>query len=316
MTNGIVDYSLRCLEGPHKNKFVYLSQSSEGETIGSDEDSATLYIENSNLHPSHAHIQYEGGRYYLRDTGSSTGTWVQRGVASGLQVEIDDKMEVKMYDDLIVFSLGELIKDPLKAMFRKFEVEDAIAELRKMGLDTAQKVQTILYEQMEKVSHGNAERRSKIEAAIQAVKTELVAGHTDRKLIIGYGERQYSLKFADFVIGNTAPADLIVSPGLIEKGVVFEAVVTYQQGRYWLLNNPLRPVEALFVRLKESSGGKRIGPEDTVKMGGVVVKVCRFNVGCGEIIGTRDQMEDKIVAVQDLKVSRRVDVSLFGVLDG
>ena len=36
LTNGIVDYSLKCINGAHKNRFIYINLTPEGEIIGND----------------------------------------------------------------------------------------------------------------------------------------------------------------------------------------------------------------------------------------------------------------------------------------
>ena len=316
LTNGIIDYSLKCLNGPHKNKFVYINQTPEGETIGSDEDRATLYIENANLHPLHAQVRYSKGMYFLKDLDSKTGTWHSQVFLDGAQVEIEDGMQVKICDELFIFSFGEQIKEPVRAMFKKFDLEDAYFDLKRLGLDTIEKVQTILYEQMEKISRGDSERRQKIEAAINAVKMELIPGFLDRKLQINYGESFYSFEFRDFIIGNTDPVDLLITPNLMEKGRLFEVIVTYQQGRFWLVTNPARPIRELFIKLKSQPNEINLRADDIIKIGDVEMRVCRFNTGSTESIGTREYMEDRTICIQDINVNRKLDVSLFAVFDG
>jgi FHA domain len=104
LTNGIIDYSLKCLSGPHKNKFVYINLTPEGEIIGSDPQEATLYIESDEIYPKHAHITCRNGTYFLKDLSSKIGTWHRQGVFDWLPIE--DKMEIKIFDNLFVFEYG------------------------------------------------------------------------------------------------------------------------------------------------------------------------------------------------------------------
>lgn len=55
ISNGLVDYSIRCLKGIHRGKFFFINLTSDGEIIGGDpnDPSLTLYMENSNLDNRH-----------------------------------------------------------------------------------------------------------------------------------------------------------------------------------------------------------------------------------------------------------------------
>ena len=99
LSNEIMDYSLRCIKGPHKNRFVYINLTPEGEVIGGDpkDESLTLYIENSNLDDRHAQVFFKNGVYYAKDLGSSTGTWLKQGnldpicITDGLEISIGNE---------------------------------------------------------------------------------------------------------------------------------------------------------------------------------------------------------------------------------
>lgn len=45
----MLDYTLRCVEGPFAGNFVYLNLTEDGELIGSDPETNTLYIENDGI---------------------------------------------------------------------------------------------------------------------------------------------------------------------------------------------------------------------------------------------------------------------------
>jgi len=104
LTNGIVDYCLKCTSGAHKNKFIFLSQLPEGEIIGSSEEKATLFIENANLKEKHTQIIHNNGAYYAKDLSGTTGTWIKPSIFEEIQLE--DKMEMKIFDEHIVFEMG------------------------------------------------------------------------------------------------------------------------------------------------------------------------------------------------------------------
>lgn len=215
----------------------------------------------------------------------------------------------------------EQIKDPLAAIFEKFEVKDALEDLRKMGYDDISKIRDrdVYWEQLEKASKGQLKRRQQIENAIASVKSDLIQGFVDKKLMIVYKTMKVPVDYKDFIIGNTEGANLYI-PGPVysttQESVSFEVIVTYQQGRYWVINNPIRPLRDFYVRLNPDSQNMYLRAEDSIKVGNVELQISRFNVGRAEDRGTRDYMEDRMVVIQDLNISPKIDVSLFAVFDG
>jgi len=53
LVDSVVDFVLRCTDGPYKGNFVYINLTQEGETIGSDPLNS-LVILDPNLDPFHA----------------------------------------------------------------------------------------------------------------------------------------------------------------------------------------------------------------------------------------------------------------------
>lgn len=106
LTNGIIDYSLKCVSsGPHKHKFAYVNLTPEGEIIGSDEEKATLCIDFAGLHGQQAHILSRSGIYFLKDlSGNKASTWHRQSVFDGLPIE--DKMEVLIGEESFYFEYG------------------------------------------------------------------------------------------------------------------------------------------------------------------------------------------------------------------
>lgn len=73
------NYLLKCTDGIHKGMFLYMNTTPDGESFGSgDPDRLTMYIEGGDLDEEHAEIKFENDyQYVLRDTHSSSGTWVK-----------------------------------------------------------------------------------------------------------------------------------------------------------------------------------------------------------------------------------------------
>lgn len=98
------------------------------------------------------------------------------------------------------------------------------------------------------------------------------------------------------------------------QGNQFEVYIRYQLGKYWLTNSKEYAVRDLYLKLGKTE--QELRPEDIIRVGNSELKVCRFNIGRADDIGTKKEMEDKIIAIQDLVISESLDVSLFAVLDG
>lgn len=92
------------MTGPHKNRFIYINLSPEGEIIGSDDKEATLYVENANLQPKHCQITCKNGLYTVRDLNSQTGTWYRQGMFEIIPIE--DKKEIKIFEETLAFQFG------------------------------------------------------------------------------------------------------------------------------------------------------------------------------------------------------------------
>ena len=99
-----MDYCLKCTSGAHKNKFIFINLTPEGELIGSSEEKATLFIENANLKEKHTQIIHSNGSYFVKDLSGTTGTWHKPGIFDEIQIE--DKMEIKIFDEHFIFEMG------------------------------------------------------------------------------------------------------------------------------------------------------------------------------------------------------------------
>lgn len=178
---------------------------------------------------------------------------------------------------------------------------------------------SIKYDRSDEISKGQQKKRQNIEKAIDFIKSELIKGCVDRKLVVTTKEGRRQLEWRDYIIGNSENADFYVKSPLsqnLEEGNAFDIVLTYLQGKYWLINNPVRPLRDIYLRIVPDSGEVYLRPEDCLKLGSLELQICRFNVGKSEEKGDRQHMEDRTVVIQDLGLNSRIDVSLFAVMDG
>ena len=188
-----------------------------------------------------------------------------------------------------------------------------------MGLDDIKKLLNIQYQILEKVAKGQSKKKKAIENAIDCLRADLVPGYVDKCLLLTYKGAKYRIDFNDFTIGNTEVCDLNI-PGPIytnsAESSIFEVIITYQQGRYWIISNPARPLRDLYIRLSPDQPELCLRAEDSIRIGNTDLQICRFNVGKAENQGTRSYMEDRMVVIQDLNISPKIDMSMFAVMDG
>lgn len=122
ISNGLIDYSLKCIKGYHKGKFLYLNMTPHGEVFGSDPENPdlTMYVENASLDKKHCQINYKNGIYNLRDLSSSTGTWIKQSNFDPIMVK--PSTVIQMGTDFFTFQFGEQIKDPLEEWLKKYSL--------------------------------------------------------------------------------------------------------------------------------------------------------------------------------------------------
>ena len=72
---GVFDYSLRCVNGPFKDRFAYINLGPEGEIIGSGADpDVTLTIEDESVEAKHAKIVFTPEYQYVLTNASKSGS--------------------------------------------------------------------------------------------------------------------------------------------------------------------------------------------------------------------------------------------------
>lgn len=133
ISNGLVDYSIRCLKGIHRGKFFYINLTAEGEIIGGDpnDTSLTLYMENSNLDNRHIQIVSLNCLYFLKDLNSSTGTYTKQGNED--PILITDGMEMIINGQSFFFSFGSEIDDTISQWLNKYNLGMYTEKVKQMG---------------------------------------------------------------------------------------------------------------------------------------------------------------------------------------
>jgi hypothetical protein len=133
ISNGLIDYSLKCIKGYHKGKFMYLNLTPHGEIFGSDPDdpNLTMYIQNGNIDKKHCQINYKNGFYHLNDLNSSTGTWIRQSNYD--PVLITQSTEIQIGGDLFTFKFGEKITDPVIEWFKKYGLTSYGEKIKEIG---------------------------------------------------------------------------------------------------------------------------------------------------------------------------------------
>ena len=169
------------------------------------------------------------------------------------------------------------------------------------------------------MSKGQQKRRQSIERSMDEIKNELTKNYIEKKLMVTTKDVTEQLDWRDYIIGNSESADFYVKSPLsqnLEEGNTFELLITYLQGKYWIINNTTRPLRDIYIRISPEPSEVYLRPEDCLKLGSLELQVCRFNIGRAEERGDRPEMEDKMVVIQDLGLNSKLDISLFAVMDG
>lgn len=326
ISNGLVDYSLRCLKGIHRGKFLYLNLTPEGEMIGGDpnDPALTLYMENSNLDNRHIQIISKNCCYYLKDLNSSTGTFTKQG--NDDPILIRDGMIMQINSQFFQFTFGEDIEDTVQEWLKKYGISEYTQKAHQMGCtDVSQLVDLNVSACWEIIP--NKEDNYILSQAIRDFKIDLGPGHIKNRLLIKNQDKNDSttVGWAGVTIGNSENCDInldwMTNKNLIQNQVSqSECQILYQFGKYWVANSKNYPIKDLYLKLEgggEGDKGHEIRPGDTIKIGQVTLKVNRFNVGKAEDRGSKHRvMEDKSVIIQDLNVSENIDFSFFAVFDG
>jgi hypothetical protein len=71
---GAYDYSLKCINGPFKDRFAYINLGPGGEIIGSSsEEEVTLTIDDESIEPKHIRITFTPEYQYILSNLSASG---------------------------------------------------------------------------------------------------------------------------------------------------------------------------------------------------------------------------------------------------
>lgn len=330
ITNGVMDYSLKCISGPHKGKFAYINLTPDGEIIGDrDEDGqVTLAVPGANLDPKHAQIIYKSGCYILKDLNSTTGTWHKYG--SFKWTPIYDKMRIKLESEEFQFEFGTDVEDPLEQLLRKYGLADGLESMRSNGYTNVESLQSLKLEQVTQLKKMfPPEHEESVEAIAKCFKTDLAPNYLKKKLVIKNIRRniQYEKDWVTFTIGNLDTSsvfynceeegghDALSKPG-VPLNYMFELIVVYQYGGYWLVNSPQNPVKEFYVRVEPDSENHELRADDVIRVGDLDLRVCRYNIGSLQSKGKSTLLVEKSSIAQDIVISDHFDISMFTLFDG
>ena len=325
LSNGIIDYSLKCPSGPHKNRFVYINLTADGEIIGEDVDSpdVTLGIKNHKLEGKHCQVYQRNGSYMLRDLNSSTGTWVKFGISDF--VPIEDRMEIKLKNMSFIFEYGSRIEDPFTMILKKHGLLDYLGKFKSAGFDSVQRMQKIKTEEVNHLKElMGSDNPDKLVRALTSFSSDLVSGYVDRKLWVISGSDREERDWVDFTIGNKDTSTFQLSDEALDFGhtddglIVFEVAISFFEGRYCIFNSESNPIKDLYIRINPNKDVE-LRADDTIKAGNLELKVCRFNIGKAakaEKKGDSNITFEKIYIAHDIQVSTRIDVSMIALFDG
>lgn len=321
--NGLIDYSLRCVKGTHKDNFVFLNLTPEGEVIGSDSEdkSITLFIENANLDKKHAQIIPKQGKYFLRDLNSSTGTWIQQG--NDEPIMVFDGLEINIGVEEFRFSFGEIISDTLGEWLKRYDLSKYKEKLVAMGYDTIQNFADIKASELRALSADQEDVSRFFNMALDDFSEDLVEGHENRVLVVKnlQNTEEYQVFWAGCSIGNAETALIQVKTHHAHRKTQIsqeECHIKFQFGKYWIVNTKEAPI-TMFIKLKggPSEHDSKLRPADIIRLGSTHMMVNRFNYANFETTGSKQRtMEDKTTIIQDMPVSLFLSISFFGVFDG
>lgn len=343
ISNGLVDYSLRCIRGIHKSKFLYLNLTPEGELIGSNpnDPSLTVYMENSNLDSRHAQITPKNGGYYIKDLNSSTGTYIRQGklylisnffLGNNDPILITNDQEIQINNENFCFQFGDEIEDEVSEWLKKYNLGGYVDKAKSLNVKSIERLAELKVTDCRNLVP-NLEERENLHQAIADITIDLAEGRNNNYLLVKNLDTNKIniVGWAGAIIGNSEISDIKLSEAKNKGGIYTsltpaECIIVFQYGKYWILNSKRNPIKELYLKIKSknllgsneiSEEDQELRPGDVIKIGSMMLKVNRFNVGRAEDKGNKQRMmEDKSVIIQDLAISDTLDFSFFAVFDG
>eukprot|EP01066_Platyproteum_vivax_P010779 Platyproteum_vivax@DN4861_c0_g1_i1.p1 len=355
---GPIDYVLRCTKGQFTGRFIYINRT--GEIFGCDRENReiTMYIEKAGLSPKHAEIKYveSNQRYYLRDTFSTTGTYVKCRYDRRLPLSVGQKVQIEkevfqvqagpmlspseiFLEWLTIYDLSNL--EPLFANANVRTANDLLnqqstlmATVRQWPCSEEEKVaiELALYElttrffascQHGKVPHIGSCYLTSAATTIGPISLSggcvLADPDSQPEMPNGFGSEDslHSRKLQH--LGDR-----------IREGFHYKAPQKCV-GRISLDSKSDIVIEyfrdSYCIRMAEPETNHEVMvelgpdwhclyPEDIFQIGDLQFTVLRFNTGLGSDQGFRSTMEDEELAAQDLAISEVRDSSYFAVYDG
>lgn len=226
------------------------------------------------------------------------------------------------------FSFGEEIEDEVSEWFKKYKLDNYIQKAKSMNIVNIDQLTELKVTDCINLVP-NREEREYLDQAIADISLDLCEGGLRNYILIKNLDTNKInvVSWAGAMIGNSDMADIQLRDNK-KKGSMHtslnpsECFILFQFGKYWIVNSKRSPIKDLYLKIKRRHGDyddddHELRPGDIIKIGSLMLKVNRFNVGRAEDKGNKQRMmEDKSVIIQDLAVSDSLDFSFFAVFDG
>lgn len=237
-------------------------------------------------------------------------------------------MEMQIGGENFQFSFGDEIEDEVSEWFKKYNLTEYLDKAKAMNCNTIDQIAELKVTDC-KALVPNKEEREYLDQAITDISIDLGEGRIKNYLLVKNCDKNKInvVGWAGATIGNSEMSDIQLSDtknmtGNYTSLQPSECLVLFQFGKYWVVNSKRSPINDLYLKIKSvgpetSDEDQELRPGDVIKIGSLMLKVNRFNVGKAEDKGNKQRMmEDKSVIIQDLAVSDSLDFSLFAVFDG
>lgn len=345
---GPVDYVVKCTEGLFSGRFIYVNRTPQGELFGSEKGNKdiTMYIENANLSPRHAEIKFNDQtfQYFLRDTGSTDGTWVR--IRWNRSIEISPGQELKFGQTVVEVRQGSSIapEDEVRKWLRVYRLEALTEAMQHAGLRRIQDLRGKTAEELG-LEVPSAEDLASLSSALSELDrmwpdgsypgwhlefaVRAVDGSAET-VVAGIAWEGGSLALTPE--GKEPPADSVSQSRdakQINKEITLGIIpvvgwdkhewlrVGYSFGRYYvhLSDGSSESNQKGWVRLQQDQA-HWLQPHDLLSVGSLEFQVLRFNSAAYSEQGFRATMEDEDILLQDLATSNWRHCSFFGIYDG
>lgn len=238
-------------------------------------------------------------------------------------------MEMQINGENFQFSFGDEIEDEISEWFKKYKLESYIDKAKSLNYSRIDQIAELKVTDC-RILVPNKDDREYLDQAIADISIDLCEGRIKNYLLVkNLDTNKINLVgWAGATIGNSELSDIQLSDNKNKVGMhtslnPSECFILFQFGKYWIVNSKRSPIKDLYLKIKSKKiqdgyeDDHELRPGDIIKIGSLMLKVNRFNVGRAEDKGNKQRMmEDKSVIIQDLAVSDSLDFSFFAVFDG